>query len=108
MGNAINLTPYATGEWAGKDAEGFPLFVVAVKATYEWQRDGAVRPIAPAAIVEADEFAGEPNASGLLAASDLCPPKPAVDVLLQGTLTAATAFSELDVALRVGARLQKA
>ena len=33
MGNAINLTPYAVGELAGKDAEGFPQYVAVVKAT---------------------------------------------------------------------------
>jgi hypothetical protein len=108
MGSAINLTPYAVGEWAGKDAEGFPLFVVAVKASFAWQRGGSVEPVAPVPIREADEFTGEPSTSGLLAASDLGPPKPRVDVLLAGTLTAAAPFTELDVALRVGSRLQKA
>jgi hypothetical protein len=108
MGNAINLTPYAVGELAGKDAEGFPMFVVVVKGTWQWQRDGRVVPVAPVPIQEADEFVGEPDASGLRVASDLGPPKPRVDVLLQGTLTAAAPFTELDVALRVGARLQKA
>jgi hypothetical protein len=107
MGNAINLTDHAVGEWAGKDAEGLPLYVVVVKASYEWQRDGSVRPIAAAPIREADELMGEPATSGLLAASDLCPPKPRVDVLLQGTLTAATPFTELDIGMRVGTRLQK-
>ena len=107
MGTAINLTPHAVGELAGKDAEGFPLFVAVVKATYEWQRDGAVRLVAPSPIQEADEFMGEPATSGLLSASDLSPPKPRVDVLLKGTLTAAAPFSELDVGLRVGTRLQK-
>lgn len=108
MGNAINLTPYAVGELAGKDAEGFPLFVVAVKGTWTWQRDGSVLPVAPVPVQESDAFMGEPSTSGLLAASDLGPPKPRVDVLLQGTLTATTPFTELDVALRVGTRLQKA
>ena len=87
MGNAINLTPHAVGELAGKDAEGFPLYVVVVKATLAWQQDGSIRQAATVPIREADEFVGEPATSGLLAASDLCPPKPRVDVLLQGTLT---------------------
>src|SRR5512137_834267 len=108
MGNAINLTPYAVGELAGKDAEGFPSYVVVVKGTFQWQADGSVLPVAPVPIQEADELAGEPATSGLLAASDLGPPKPRVDVLLQGSLTAAVPFTELDVALRVGTRLQKA
>ena len=108
MGNAINLTPYAVGELAGKDAEGFPVFVAIVKATWEWQQDGSLRPIAAVPVQESDEFADEPATSGLLAASDLAPPKPRVDVLLKGTLTFPAPVTEVDVALRVGTRLQKA
>jgi len=107
MGTAINLTSYAVGELAGKDAEGFPMFVAVVKGTFTWQADGSVQAIAPCPIQETDEWAGEPSVSGLLAASELTPPKPRVDVLLRGVLTAAAPFSELDAGLRVGARLQK-
>lgn len=107
MGSAINLTPYAVGERAGKDSEGLPLFVAVVKGTFAWERDGSVRPVAPVPVQEADELMGEPATSSLLAASELGPPKPRVDVLLKGTLTAAAPFTELDVGLRVGTRLQK-
>jgi len=65
MGNAINLTPYAVGELAGKDADGMPLFVAVVKATWEWQPNGTIQPVAPAPIQDDDEFAGEPATSGL-------------------------------------------
>jgi len=43
MGMLINLTPYAVGELAGKDADGLPMFVAIVKASYEWQQDGSVQ-----------------------------------------------------------------
>lgn len=108
MGNAINLTPHAVGELAGKDAEGLPLFVVVVKATWQWQQDGSLMPAAAEPICESDEFAGEPATSGLLAASDLVPPKPRIDVLFKGTLTFSAPMTEIDVAMRVGTRLQKA
>jgi len=108
MGNAINLTPYAVGELAGKDAEGFPLHVAVVKATWQWQQDGSLRQIAAVPICESDEFAGEPATSGLLAATDLAPPKPRVDVLFKGTLTFPAPMTEVDVAVRVGTRTQKA
>jgi hypothetical protein len=107
MGSIINLTPHAVGELAGKDAEGFPLFVAIVKATFAWQPDGSTRPVEPQALHQADAFADEPATSGLLAATDLSPPKPRVDVLFKGTLTAAQPISEMDVALRIGSRLQK-
>jgi hypothetical protein len=108
MGTVINLTPHAVGELAGKDADGMPMFVAVVKASYEWQQNGSIRPIAPVPIQEADEFADTPATSGLLAASDLSPPKPRVDVLFRGTLAFAQPITELDVAVRVGTRLQKA
>src|ERR1039458_381357 len=108
MGNAINLTPYAVGELAGKDAEGFPLYVAVVKATWQWQQDGSIRQIAPVPTCERDEFAGEPATSGLLAATDLAPPKPRVDVLFKGTLTFPAPMTEVDVAVRMGTRMQKA
>ena len=108
MGNAINLTPYAVGELAGKDAEGFPLYVAVVKATWQWQQDGSLRQVAAAPIQESDEFAGEPATSGLLTATDLVLPKPRVDVLFKGTLTFPAPMTEVDVAVRVGTRLQKA
>ena len=108
MGNAINLTPYAVGELAGKDAEGYPMYVAIVKATWEWQQDGSLRPIPAVPMQEADEFADEPATSGLIAASDLAPPKPRVDVLFKGALTFPAPMTEVDVALRVGTRLQKA
>lgn len=107
MGSIINLTPHTVGELAGKDAEGLPLFVAIVKATFAWQQDGSTRPIEPAPLQEADAFSGLPATSGLLAATDLTPPKPKVDVLFKGTLSAPQPIVEMDVAVRIGSRLQK-
>jgi len=107
MGSIINLTPYAVGEHAGKDAEGMPMFVAIVKASFTWQDSGAVVPIATAPLQEQDVFAGEPASSGILAASDRLPPKARIDVLLQGSLTFPSPVTEADVAMRVGAHLRK-
>jgi hypothetical protein len=107
MGSLINLTPYAVGELAGKDAEGMPMFVAFVKATFTWKDDGNADPIAPAPILQQDVFAGEPATSGILVASDLSPPKTRVDVLVQGSLAFPSPITEADVAIRVGARLRK-
>ncbi len=107
MGSVVNLTPFAVGELGGKDADGMPLFVAIVKASFTWHDDGSPQPIASLPILEQAVFAGEPATSGMLAASDLSPPKPRVDVLLQGSLAFASPVTEADVAIRVGARLRK-
>jgi hypothetical protein len=107
MGSIINLTPYAVGAYTGKDAEGKPMFVAIVKASFTWQDDGTVVPTAPAPLQQQDAFAGEPACSGILMASDSSPPKPRVDVLLQGALAFSSPVSEADVAMRVGTRLRK-
>jgi hypothetical protein len=108
MGSVVNLTPFVVGEILGRDAEGMPLFVAIVKASFTWQDDGTPKPVASLPIQEQDLFAGEPATSGLLAASDLSPPKPRVDVLLQGALAFPSPITEADVAMRVGKRLRKA
>ena len=108
MGSAINLTPFAVGELMGKDAEGVPLYVAIVKASFTWKEDGSTEPVTPVPIQEEDEFAGEPDTAGLVRATDLLPPKPRVDVVLQGSLAFPSPVAEVDVAMRVGARLRKA
>jgi hypothetical protein len=107
MGLTENLTPYATAELAGKDAGGLPTFVSIVKASYTWMADGT--PVAAPAqpIRTLDVFAGDPADSGLLHASDLGPPKPRVDVLLEGAITFPAPVERTEVALYVGKGLYK-
>ena len=81
-----------------------PRFVTVIKGTWEWQLDGTIRPVSPVPIQESDELPGEPATSGLLAASDLVPPKARVDVLFKGTMTFPAPMTEVDVALRAGTR----
>jgi hypothetical protein len=107
MGLTENLTPYTTAELAGRDADGHPSFVSIVKASYTWARDGAPVSASPQPIREKDVYAGDPGDSGLLHASDLGPPKPRVDVLLEGALAFPGPVDYIEVALEVGRRLQK-
>jgi hypothetical protein len=82
--------------------------VCVVKATYEWDDHGVVRPAAaPSPIVEADEYAGEPGTSGLTYARDLGPMKPRLDVLLSGEIVFRAPTTAADVTLEVGRRLRK-
>ncbi len=75
MGLVTNLTDFAVGSLAGKDHLGVTQVVCVVKATYAWDERGLVTPAKdPEPVHEADVYAGKPDVSGLLQASDLCPP----------------------------------
>jgi hypothetical protein len=107
MGLTENLTPYATAELAGKDASGRPTFVSIVKASYVWTGDGTSVSAPPQPIREQDVYAGDPAVSGLLHASDLGPPKPRVDVLLEGAIAFPGPAERMEVMLEVGRRINK-
>jgi hypothetical protein len=107
VGLTENLTPYATAELAGKDALGRPTFVSILKASYTWTDDGTSVPAPSQPIREQDVYAGDPAESGLLHASDLGPPKPCVDLLLEGALAFPRPAERIEVALEVGKRIHK-
>src|SRR4029077_9268994 len=69
---------------------------------------GEASPLLPAEpIREVDEYAGKPEASGLIHAADLSPPKPRMDVLLIGEIVFPNPIGETDVTLELGRRLRK-
>jgi hypothetical protein len=102
-----NHTPHAVAHAVLTDPEGRELLVVAIKATYHWQRDGALKSAPPLAVHEVDVYAGPPASSGLLAAAELTLPKPRVDVLLEGEISLPKAVEQVDCILEVGRRLRK-
>jgi hypothetical protein len=104
----VNNTPYAVATAILMDAAGRETLVVAVKATFAWQRDHSLTllPEAPA-VVTADVYGGPPDASGLAWANELTLPKPRVDVLLSGDIVLAAAVDQLDCTLTVAGRLSK-
>jgi hypothetical protein len=107
VGIAANLTRHTVGELVARDGKGAPIYVVVVKASFSFAVPGRLDPLPPPPIVDLDRYAGEPAASGLLAAGDLGLPKPRVDVLLQGAMKFPAPLSEGLVSLQVGGRLEK-
>jgi len=100
-----NRTPFAAERTFVRDKSGADLWVVAVKATYSIQEDGS--------LILADEqlppclapvYWGDPGISSIRYEGDLTLPKPATDVLVNGSAHAphGRVVSELAVRLRIG------
>lgn len=106
----VNRSPFEVDRFAIFDREGAETLVVVVKGTFELD-SGAPPEIAEDQdpIVQADEYAGEPEESGLLAAAELLPPKPGTDVLLTAhAIPARRRGAMAKVAVRVADRSQTA
>lgn len=105
MWHLDNRTPYAADYTWGRDKEGVHEWIVAVKATYHIQPDGALilaeEQLPP---LLAPEYHGEPGASSLRYDADLISPKPATDIVLVGSAHApgGRPSTEFWVALRIG------
>jgi hypothetical protein len=103
-----NLTPFAVGEIVGLDAPGAEVYCAVVKGTFVWKDDGSTQPVdvQPPLLTE-DVYSGEPGLSGMVMASELGFPKPAVDVLLAGEVMLGREVEQADVTLQVGAQIRK-
>lgn len=80
-----NRTPYAADRTSVIDKRGAVLWVVVVKATYLIERDGSTT-LAPTQRppILASTYNGDPARSSLEHETDLLPPKPATDLLVNG------------------------
>ncbi len=107
MSGLANLTSFPAALSVGRDARGQMEVSVSVKATFTWDRRGAVVPIEAVPLRGQDELEGEGVAAGLAAAAEIGPPKPRVDVLLAGELVFRAPVTEANIALSVGSRLRK-
>ncbi len=85
--NLINHTPFAAELTTRHDGQGRECLLLVVKATYALPAHRGVPAIAAIQqpIHFADTATGEPGRSAPVYESDLCPPKPRVDVLLIGS-----------------------
>src|SRR2546428_7618609 len=100
----LNRTPFAAERVLIPDPKGADTLVIVLKATFSVKPPGALRLADEQAPVQlADQFAGEPGKSSVVAASDLCPGKPGTDVVLRGRARPGRPMRWMDVSLRVGA-----
>jgi hypothetical protein len=104
----VNNTPHPVAEAILIDAEGREQLVVALKATFEWDARGNLRPVESTEPVRtADVYAGKPESSDLLHACQLTLRKPAVDVLVTGDIVLARPAFSVDCSLEVGSEIAK-
>lgn len=105
LASLSNHTPFAAQHLLLPDGEGGELILVVVKASLEFTRDGRlVIADEPTPVRPADEFRGQPGASGLRHDHDLAEAKPRVDLLVHGRAYApyGELARDLLVELRVG------
>jgi hypothetical protein len=105
MWAVLNCTPYAADRSWGRDKNGVHEWIVAVKATFDVKPNGNLvladeQP--PPLLVP--EYNGKDGASSLRYEADLVGPKPATDVVLNGTAYAPQGrpTAEFPVSLRLG------
>ncbi|WP_437723764.1 DUF2169 family type VI secretion system accessory protein [Sorangium sp. So ce861] len=100
----LNKTPFAVGLIPASDKNDADIAVVIVKGTFGWDHTGVLLAAEEQkGVVYADQHWGDPGASSLKYASDVCPRKPGADVALIGKAYAARrGASMVDVTLRVG------
>jgi hypothetical protein len=109
MWTVTNRTPFAAGRIWGRDKNGLHEWIVAVKGTFDIKPDGklvlAEQQLPP---LRAPEYNGEDGTSSLRYDADLVGPKPATDVVLNGTAYAphGRKSAEFLVSLRLGAHLK--
>lgn len=78
-----------------------------LKASFTWDETGQTHPAETEAIVERDQYAGDPATSGLSRAAEIGPPKKRVDVLLAGSLAFGRPTTEGTAVLALGQRIKK-
>lgn len=103
MWSVDNKTPYAAaGGWI-RDPAGKEVWIVAVKATFDIERDGSLALAAEQEPVYTSAVA-HPGLRSLLSDTDLGPRRPGTDVLVVGSAHAPSgiAVTSLDVAWQVG------
>ena len=102
-----NQTPHPAAWTLAFEPDGREMLVVIVKATYSLPVAGEPAAVAAqqVALVQADQFTGDPGASAPLHETDFAHRKPACDVLLVGSAYAPRGrrVARTEVALEVGA-----
>lgn len=87
MHDLLNLTPFQASLGVCQDRDGVEVAVAVVKATYRFDRLGALAPAAPVdqlPVFLADVHHGDPGTTSLRYASDLVPVRQGTDVAVNG------------------------
>jgi hypothetical protein len=100
-----NETPFAVERSVQLDGTGMQHWVVIVKATYQFDRSGAVkRADAQEPVCVASRYAGEPGQSSLLRETEMTYDHPGTDVIVNATAHAPAGrkVTEMEARVRVG------
>lgn len=80
-----NRTPFASELVSVLDRNGREVWVLVIVSTFQWEGTPQLLLVATQeAVCFADEYCGDPAMSSVVRESDVCPPKPLVDVLVDG------------------------
>lgn len=105
MWAVINTTPYAAGRTWLQDKDANKVWLVVVKATFEWDAKGETRLAdEQVPVLQGGEYLADPARSSLVYESDLAGVKPTTDVLVNANAWAPRGrlASAVDVRVRVG------
>ena len=97
-----NTTPFAGIAFEQWHRDGQTMAVIVARGRFRLVSGGAMEPLDAPDLVLGDGFAGNPQKSDLLSASDLVPFKPATDLTCLGTLHAPEPQRAIVGGLRVG------
>ena len=100
-----NRTPYAADRTWGRDRDGVPEWIVAVKGTFDVRPDGSLQladeQVPPTLL---PEYHGDAGTSSVRYPADLVSTKPTTDILINGTAYApgARPSTDFEVSAQVG------
>lgn len=99
-----NATRYDATAVIQTDADGGDVIVCVAKGTFAWAKGGKLELAEPLPLVYADEYAGKPGESGIVAGTDFALFKPGTDVIVTGSAFApgGKAVTQMTVKLRAG------
>ncbi len=106
----VNHTPFPALAFEGRDRDDRAWHVLALRMTLSLGASGPRLAKAQRPLVLADAHHGDPAATSLVDESDLCPTRPATDVLLRGTAWApgGAETPSWEVSVRAGSAYRRA
>ena len=97
-----NATPFAGIGFEQWHRDGPTMAVIAMRRRFWFELGAPMAALARPELALSDRFAGDPQTSDLLTASDLVPFKPATDITVRGTLHAVKPQAHILAGLQIG------